>query len=70
MPIVTLTTDFGAHSFYVAALKGALWTQNEQLSIIDVAHTINPYDIVQGAFILGNVFAHYPQGSFEDRVST
>lgn len=47
----------------MAALKGSLLRRNAELNIVDVSHQVKPYDIVQGAFILGNAYAHFPQGS-------
>lgn len=63
MAIITLTTDFGLKGYYVAALKGTLLSRNPDINIIDISHQINPYDIVQGAFILRNAYRHFPKGS-------
>ncbi len=63
MQIVTLTTDFGLHDYYVALLKGALLQQAAQLQIIDVSHNVKPYDIVQGAFVLKNTYPSFPPGT-------
>jgi len=63
MPIVTITSDFGIDDFYVAAIKGALLCENDQLSLVDISHNVRPYDIVQGAFILQNAYPNFPEGS-------
>lgn len=60
MRIVTLTTDFGLDDYYVAQLKGALLSQSPALQIIDISHNVNPYDIVQGAFVLKNTYPNFP----------
>jgi len=63
MQIVTLTTDFGLNDYYVAVLKGTLLQQYPDLQIIDIAHTIKSFDIVQGAFVLKNAWQSFPKGS-------
>ncbi len=63
MPIVTLTTDFGLHDYYVARIKGAMLSQVKDLQIIDITHNIKTFDIVQGAFMLKNAYASFPTGS-------
>ena len=63
MPIITLTTDFGLKDYYIGLIKGALLSKDPALSIVDISHNVNVYDIVQGAFILKNCFAAYPEGT-------
>ena len=63
MPIVTMTTDFGYQDYYLALIKGALLSQNAQLNLVDIAHNINNYDIVQAAFILKNCWHAFPPGT-------
>jgi len=63
MPIVTLTSDFGLSDYYAAIIKGAMLCKNKELNIIDISHNVNPYDIVQGAFILKNAYSSFPEGT-------
>lgn len=63
MSVVTLSTDFGLKDYYVAVIKGALLCQQEPLSIVDITHDINHYDIVQGAFIFRNAWTSFPEGT-------
>jgi S-adenosylmethionine hydrolase len=63
MQIITLTTDFGTQDFYVGALKGALLSRCPAVQLVDVSHDIKPFDIVQGAFVLRNVWPEFPPGS-------
>jgi S-adenosylmethionine hydrolase len=62
-PIITLTTDFGAESPYVAAIKGAILSINPQASIVDVSHSVPPQDIRQGAWVLDEVLPTFPRGT-------
>lgn len=63
MPIVTLTTDFGLDDYYVAVIKGAILSLQPQVTIVDISHNVNNFDIVQGAFILKNAYTGFPKGS-------
>jgi S-adenosyl-L-methionine hydrolase (adenosine-forming) len=63
MQIVTLITDFGTKDYYVGALKGAVLTKNTAINLVDITHNIEPYDIVQAAFVLKNIYTAYPTGT-------
>ena len=59
--IITLTTDFGYDDAYVAAVKGAILSTNPQANIIDISHSIEPHNILQGAFILNAAYRYFPK---------
>lgn len=63
MQLVTLTTDFGTQDYYVGAFKGALLSRSPGLSLVDVSHDIKPFDIVQGAFVVANIWREFPQNT-------
>jgi len=63
MPVVTLTSDFGLRDHYVALIKGALLCRQEALTIVDVTHQIDNYDIVQAAFLFKNTWKAFPPGT-------
>ena len=63
MQLVTLTTDFGTQDFYTGALKGALLSRVPGLTLVDISHDIKPFDIVQGAFVVQNVWPEFPEGA-------
>lgn len=63
MAIVTLTTDFGQSDYYAARIKGAVLGSVPNVILIDITHNIPPFDIVQGAFVLGNTFRSFPEGT-------
>src|SRR5437016_1197365 len=52
MPLVTLTSDFGEGSPYVAAMKAVLLTGSPAATLVDVSHSVPPFDILSGAFVL------------------
>jgi hypothetical protein len=60
MTIVTLTTDFGIQDYYSALMKGALMKVDSAVNIIDITHFVEPFDIVQGAFVLKNCYNEFP----------
>lgn len=61
--IITLTTDFGSSSPYVAAMKGVILSINPDATIIDVTHDIPPQDIRAGAIALADTTSRFPAGS-------
>lgn len=63
MQLVTLTTDFGTQDFYAGALKGALLSRSPEVRLVDISHDVKPFDIVQGAFVLQNVWREFPAGT-------
>ncbi|MBV6438531.1 MAG: 5'-fluoro-5'-deoxy-adenosine synthase [Saprospiraceae bacterium] len=63
MQFVTLTTDFGTQDFYTGALKGALLSRAPEIRLVDISHNIKPFDIVQGAFVVQNIWREFPAGT-------
>ena len=61
MPVITLTTDFGSESFYIAALKGRLHRLIPGVSIVDINNNISPFDVTQAAFLLRNAWPEFPE---------
>src|SRR4030042_1181483 len=59
--IITLTTDFGYDDAYVSAVKGAILSINPEANIIDISHSIEPQNILQGAFILSVAYRYFPK---------
>jgi S-adenosylmethionine hydrolase len=63
MQVVTLTTDFGTKDFYAAYLKGRILSFANQVTIVDVTHQIDAYNIVQAAYMLRNAYPAFPKGT-------
>jgi S-adenosylmethionine hydrolase len=61
--LITLTTDFGLESPYVAAMKGALLSVNHSVRLIDLSHQIPAQDIRYAAFFLAASVPYYPAGT-------
>jgi S-adenosylmethionine hydrolase len=60
MPIITLLTDFGSDSPYVAAMKGVILSIEPHATLVDVTHAIPAQDVRQGAIVLGDVASWFP----------
>ena len=54
MPIITLTTDWNNDDFYLGAVKGAIYNNCIDVTVVDITHQIKPFNIYQAAFILKN----------------
>ncbi|MGB1076514.1 MAG: SAM hydrolase/SAM-dependent halogenase family protein [Flavobacteriales bacterium] len=63
MAIVTFTTDFGSNSSDLAVLKGSLMRQVPGVQLVDIAHGVKKFDIVEAAFHLRKVMSHFPPGT-------
>ncbi|MDR2122289.1 MAG: SAM-dependent chlorinase/fluorinase [Flavobacteriaceae bacterium] len=61
MGIITLTTDFGLDDFHVASLKGAIYSQLPEVTVVDISHQVMPFDLVQTAYILQNSYKDFPE---------
>jgi S-adenosylmethionine hydrolase len=60
MSIITLTTDFGAGSPYVAAMKGVILSINPAVTIVDITHEIPAQNVYQAAVVLDDVMERFP----------
>ncbi|NBX30425.1 hypothetical protein EBR04_08310 [bacterium] len=58
--IVTLTTDFGTGSDYVAELKGRLLHARSPVTLVDIAHDLPPHDIRAAARLVGQACFAFP----------
>ena len=63
MPIVTFTTDFGAHDGYVGALKGVVLSLAPQATLVDIAHGVPARDVAAGAVALAQAAPMFPPGT-------
>lgn len=63
MSLITLTTDFGNKDHFVGSIKGALYSEIENVNIVDISHNISPFNIIEGAYIIQNSYKNFPEGS-------
>jgi S-adenosylmethionine hydrolase len=57
---ITLTTDFGLGSGYVAEMKGAILSINPAAILVDLTHEIPPQQIAAAAYMLERVSRCFP----------
>ncbi|MFW5687353.1 MAG: SAM hydrolase/SAM-dependent halogenase family protein [Bacteroidota bacterium] len=63
MTIITLISDWGLNSHYQASVKGNILRQIPDAQIVDITHTLRPYDIMNCSFILKNACLDFPEGT-------
>jgi S-adenosylmethionine hydrolase len=59
-PLITLTTDFGTDSPYVAAMKGVILNINPTARLVDLSHEIPPQNLRHVSFFLAESLAWFP----------
>lgn len=63
MAIITLLSDMGTRDHYVAAVKGAILSQLPDAVIVDISHSIAPFNNMHAAFVLRNAWREFPPGT-------
>jgi S-adenosyl-L-methionine hydrolase (adenosine-forming) len=61
--IITLTTDFGSGSPYVAAMKGVIIGINPAVRLIDISHSVGPQNVHEAAVLLAEAATWFPAGT-------
>lgn len=64
MPLITLTSDIGLQDFLVSAVKGQLLSLNPSSTVIDITHTLSPFNYPQAAYVCKNAFQSFPAETF------
>ena len=63
MPLITFTSDYGLSDHYVAKVKAHILSRVPELSILDISHTVKPFDIGHMAQVIRSVYANFPEGT-------
>ncbi len=63
MAIITLTTDFGEKDHFASAIKGAIYSELPEVRIVDVSHSVSPFNISEAAYIIQNAYSSFPKGT-------
>jgi len=61
--IITLTTDFGLKDPYVAEMKAVILGICPNVTIVDVSHEIEKFNIRMGAYVLASAASFFPKGT-------
>jgi S-adenosyl-L-methionine hydrolase (adenosine-forming) len=59
-PLLTLTTDYGMTDQLVGVLKGVILKIQPEAQIIDINHSVVPYDVLDGALCIGSAYRYFP----------
>jgi len=62
-PLIALFTDYGWEDPYVAQLKGVIETINPNARLIDLTHSVEPFNVVNGAYLLDQSSQEFPAGT-------
>jgi S-adenosyl-L-methionine hydrolase (adenosine-forming) len=62
-PAIGLFTDYGWDDPYVAQLKGVILTLNPGARLIDITHTVSPFNVTEGAYLLDQCAEEFPAGT-------
>ncbi|WP_452228259.1 MULTISPECIES: SAM hydrolase/SAM-dependent halogenase family protein [unclassified Lacinutrix] len=63
MAIITLTTDFGEKDHFAGAIKGAIYSEIPDVKIVDISHSVSPFNIPEAAYIIQNAYSSFPKGT-------
>ena len=63
MAIITLTTDFGEKDHFAGAIKGAIYSELPDVKIVDISHSVSPFNIPEAAYIIFNAYNSFPKGT-------
>jgi S-adenosylmethionine hydrolase len=63
MTVITLTSDLSRQDHYSGAIEGQILSNLPEAEVVEISHHIEPFNIVQGAFVLRNCYADFPEGT-------
>lgn len=63
MAIITLTTDFGEKDHFAGAIKGAIYSELKDVKIVDISHSVSPFNVPEAAYIIQNAYSSFPKGT-------
>ncbi len=60
MPLLTLTSDIGNRDYLVGAVKAQLLQINPEFQVIDISHSIPPFNYPQAAYVCRSAIKNFP----------
>ncbi len=61
MTCLTLLTDFGHKDGFVGSMKGIILKINPSVSIVDLSHEIDSFDVLEASLVLNASFKYFPK---------
>lgn len=62
-PLITLTTDFGLSDHFVGTLKGVILNIAPDAEIVDISHSVQAFDVLDGALTIAQSYSYFPSGT-------
>jgi len=62
-PIITLTTDFGLNDHFIGVLKGVILEILRDVEIVDICHSVQAFDVLDGALTIAQAYSYFPSGT-------
>jgi len=62
-PLITLTTDFGVSDHFVGTIKGVILGIAPDARIVDISHSVQPFDVLDGALTISQAYTYFPSGT-------
>jgi len=62
-PIITLTTDFGTNDHFIGTMKGVILSIEPDAQIIDICHSVQAFDVLDGALTISQAYSYFPTGT-------
>ncbi len=63
MGIITLISDWGSSDYYIAAVKGMIYSFHPEVNIVDITHQIQPFNSAEAAYVLKNASKSFPDNT-------
>jgi len=64
MALLTLTSDIGEQDFLAGAIKGQLLQSGKNFTIVDITHSLSPFNYPQAAYVCRNAIKNFAAGTF------
>ena len=64
MPLITLTSDIGTQDYLVGAVKGRLLRINTDFKIVDISHSLSPFNYPQAAYVCRSAIRNFPEYTY------
>jgi S-adenosylmethionine hydrolase len=62
-PTISLTTDFGLNDHFVGVMKGVILDVVPDAQIVDIAHAVQAFDLLDGALTIAQAYSYFPTGT-------
>jgi len=60
-PIITLTPTSAATDHFVGVMKGVILDIVPEAQIVDICHSVQPFDVLDGALTISQAYSYFPR---------